>query len=73
MFSMVMDSTKLFFTGRLFKDYGKMFQLFCVGAGVGTAATVLIGMLVSPVAGAIVGGAVAGLAQPLLFKNLKYR
>ena len=70
---MILDSMKLFFTGRLFQDYGKVARQFAVGVICGAAAMVAVGYFVTPVLGAVAGGAVAGLLQPYLFKDLKYK
>ena len=73
MFEMIFDSVKLFFTGRLFQNFSKVIQLFLVGVLCGTAILVALGYFVSPIVGAIGGGLVAGIMQPVLFKNLKYK
>jgi len=72
MFGMVLDSSKLFFTGKLFQDYGKVARQLAIGVLIG--ALVMIGVAqVAPLwVAALAGGAVSGFLQPILFKDLKY-
>lgn len=72
MLGMAMNSAKLLFAGKLFKDYGKVIRQILVAIVSGVA--VLYGVsLVAPLwVAAIAGGAVAGFLQPILFKDLKY-
>lgn len=72
MLGMAMNSAKLFFAGKLFKDNNKVFRQMIVAIVIGAA--VLYGLsLVAPVwVAAIAGGALAGFLQPILFKDLKY-
>lgn len=73
MFDVILDSAKLFFTGRMFQNYTKVFQLFAVGVACGLLVFLVIGALISPLVGALVGGGVSGAVQPFLFKDLKYK
>ena len=73
MIGMLFDGAKLFFTGRLFQDYSKVIQNFLIAMLLGCAVVIAVGYLTTPLIGAIAGGAVAGLLQPYLFKNLKYK
>ena len=72
MLEMVMNSSKLFFAGKLFKNNNLAIRQLAIGAGAG-AIVVVVGAQFAPVwAAAIVGGAVSGVLQPILFKDLKY-
>lgn len=74
MFSVVIDSMKLFFSGRLFQDYNMVMRNFIFGAICGVAVMIAVYLLIhNTMIAAICGGAVAGLLQPYLFKNLKYK
>ena len=72
MFGMVMDSAKLFFRGKLFQDKSKMMGKLALGAGMGAIVIVVAGQFLPLWAAALAGGAVSGLVQPVLFKDLKY-
>lgn len=72
MFGMAMNSAKLFFAGKLFKENGKVFRQMAIAILIG-AILLYLGSLALPLwAAAIIGGAVAGFLQPILFKDLKY-
>ena len=72
MLGMAMDSAKLFFAGKLFQNNKVVMAKLAVGAGLGTLALVGAGQLLPIWAAALIGGAVSGAAQPVLFKDLKY-
>ncbi|MDJ0686728.1 MAG: hypothetical protein QNJ84_18750 [Alphaproteobacteria bacterium] len=72
MIDMVMQSSKLFFAGKLFKDNKQVMQRLAIGAGLGAIVTVGVGYVAPIWAAAIAGGLVAGVLQPILFKDLKY-
>lgn len=72
MIRMVLESSRLFFAGKLFKDTPKAMRQLALGAGSGALATVLVGLVAPVWAAALAGGAVAGFLQPILFKDLKY-
>lgn len=72
MFDMFMNSVKLFFAGRLFRDHRAAFQQWLKGFLLTLALLLLVGWLVSPLLGVVVASLVGGVAQPLLFKDLKY-
>lgn len=75
MFGMVMDSAKLFFTGKLFQEPGKAMVQLVIGVGAGVITVFAVDQFVplAPLwAATAAGGAVTGLLQPFLFKNLKY-
>lgn len=74
MISMALQSALAFLRGRLFRDNGPAYAL--LGAGVAVTALVLIVTFelgLPLVAAAGLAGAVGGLLQPRLYKNLKYR
>lgn len=67
-----MHSAKLFFAGKLFQDPAKAMRQLALGVGAGVIAVVIVGQF-SPVwVATAAGGAVTGLLQPYLFKDLKY-
>ncbi len=72
MLSTAVDSAKLLFAGKLFKDNAKALRQLAIGAGAGAAAVVVVGLFAPAWVAAIVGGAVSGVLQPILFKDLKY-
>lgn len=72
MLGMAMDSAKLFFAGKLFQNSKVVMAKLAVGAGLGALALVGAGQLLPIWIAALIGGAVSGAAQPLLFKDLKY-
>ena len=72
MLGMAMNSAKLFFAGKLFKDNKTVVRQLMMGAGAGVIAGIVIGLF-SPIwVAAIAAGAVSGAVQPVLFKDLKY-
>lgn len=72
MLDMAINSAKLFFAGKLFKDRSLVIRQLAVGAGAGAGAMILVGLVAPVWLAAIIGGAVAGFLQPILFKDLKY-
>ncbi len=72
MLDMALSSAKLFFAGKLFKDNATVVRLFLTGFAAGAAAGILIGFFVPIWIAALVAGGVAGFAQPILLKNVKY-
>ena len=72
MYEMVRDSAKSFLQGRLFQDNAAAYRQLAIGAGIGALATVVVGLVAPAWLAAIVGGGVAGFAQPVLFKDIKY-
>ncbi|CAN0583174.1 unnamed protein product [Laminaria digitata] len=73
MFSMILDSMKLFFAGRLFANYSEVFTRAILATVIGATVTVGVGLIAPTLLAAIAGGAVGGFMLPILFKNLKYR
>lgn len=72
MFEMVMSSAKLFFAGKLFQDPGKAMRQLAIGIGAGVVAVLIVGQFAPAWAATAAGGAVTGVLQPYLFKDLKY-
>ena len=72
MLSTALDSAKLFFAGKLFQDYKTVFKKLAMAAGSGALVMVILAQFAPMVIAAIIGGAVAGFLQPILFKDLKY-
>ncbi len=72
MLEMVMHSSKLFFAGKLFQDNKLVMRHLAIGAGAGAVVLIVVAQLAPLWVAAIAGGAVSGLLQPYLFKDLKY-
>jgi hypothetical protein len=72
MFGMAMNSAKLFFAGKLFKENKTVMKQMMLGAGLGVVVGVIVGLFTSIWIGALAAGIVSGLVQPVLFKDLKY-
>lgn len=73
MLDMAMNSIILFLRGRLFKDIGAVIRMAVVGIII--TAVVLVGLSFAGLplwACAAIAGLVGGIAQPILFKDLKY-
>lgn len=73
MLSTAIDSAKLFFAGKLFKDNSLALRQMAMAAGLGALVLVLIAQIAPLWVAGLAGGAVAGFLQPILFKDLKYR
>lgn len=72
MLGMAMNSAKLFVTGKLFQDYGKVIRQMLVAIAIGVVILYGIAQVAPLWAAAAVAGAVSGFLQPILFKDLKY-
>ena len=72
MFDMFLNSVKLFFAGKLFRDNRVVMTQWLKGFGVCLALLLALGWFVSPLVGVVVASVVGGFIQPLLFKDLKY-
>lgn len=72
MFDMFMNSVKLFFAGRLFRDHRAAFHQWLKGFFLTLVVLLAVGWLVSPLLGVVVASLAGGVAQPLLFRDLKY-
>jgi uncharacterized membrane protein YccC len=69
---MAMNSAKQFFAGKLFKDNRMVMRQLAFGAGAGLVAGLVIGQFAPLWIAGLAAGAVAGAAQPILFKDVKY-
>lgn len=72
MLDMALNSGKLFFTGKLFKDNKLVMRQLAIGVAAGAVVIVAVAQFAPLWAAAIAGGAVSGFLQPILFKDLKY-
>lgn len=72
MLDMMLNSGKLFFAGKLFKDNKMVIRQFLIGVGAGVIVLVAAAQVIPLWGAAIAGGAVSGALQPYLFKDLKY-
>jgi hypothetical protein len=72
MLDMALNSGKLFFKGRLFKDNREVVLRFALGVVLGLATGVGAGQVAPLWLAAIVAGGVSGAAQPILLRNVKY-
>jgi hypothetical protein len=72
MFGMAMNSAKMFFAGKLFKDNRKVLQQLAIGAGVGAVVGIVFGQVAPLWIAALAAGLAAGFAQPVLLKHVKY-
>ena len=72
MLDMFMNSVKLFFTGKLFRESRAVMMQWLKGFALALVAMLALGFLVSPLVGVVVASLVGGFVQPLLFKDLKY-
>jgi hypothetical protein len=72
MFDMFVNSVKLFFAGKLFRDTRAVLMQWLKGFALTLVAMLALGFLVSPLVGVVVASLVGGFVQPLLFKDLKY-
>lgn len=72
MIDMVMQSSKLFFAGKLFQDNKLAMRKLAIGAGAGAVVLILVAQVAPLWVAAIAGGVVSGALQPFLFKDLKY-
>jgi hypothetical protein len=74
MWTMARHAMVLFFRGRLFAEPGKAYLLLAVGALFTAALFIGLAMSGLPLwSAALLAGFVGGGAQPLLFKNIRYR
>jgi hypothetical protein len=72
MLDMFLNSVKLFFAGKLFRESRAVMMQWLKGFFLTLAAMLAFGFLVSPLIGVVVASLVGGFIQPLLFKDLKY-
>lgn len=72
MVGMAINSAKLFFAGKLFRDNSIVIRQMLMGAGLGVIAGVVVGLFAPIWVAALAAGTVSGFIQPFLFKDLKY-
>ena len=72
MLDMFVNSVKLFFAGKLFRESRAVMMQWLKGFALTLVAMLALGFLVSPLSGVVVASLVGGFIQPLLFKDLKY-
>lgn len=73
MWDMFMNTAKMFFRGKLFRDSRRVTRQWLIGVAVAALLVVVLGALGVPVLVAVaVAAFVAGALQPWLFKDLKY-
>jgi hypothetical protein len=72
MFGMAMQSAKQFFAGKLFKDNHIVMRQLAMGAAAGVVAGLIVGQIAPMWLASVAAGAVAGFAQPILLKDVKY-
>ncbi len=72
MIGTAIDSAKLLFAGKLFRDNGKAMRQLALGSAVGAVVVIVLGLFLPLWLAAVLGGAASGLLQPHLFKDLKY-
>lgn len=73
MFEMVKSSAILFFQNKLFQNPNEVYRQLAIGIGLTLIVFLVVAKLTCvPLAG-LIAGFVGGVAQPFLFKNLKFR
>ena len=72
MLAMFMNSVKLFFAGKLFRNNHAVLVQWLKGFGASLGLLLVLGWLVSPLVGVVAAAVVGGFIQPVLFKDLKY-
>ena len=72
MYGMFLNSVRLFFKGKLFRDNGAVFRQWLIGFVTTLLLFVALAWLVSQLFGAAVAGLLGGALQTWLFKDLKY-
>lgn len=72
MFSMFLDSARLFLQGKLFRDNGAVFRSWLIGFAVAMVLLLGVATYVNFWLGAVVSGLVGGALMPYLFRHLKY-
>jgi hypothetical protein len=73
MFEMAKSSIILFFQGRLFKNPNEVIRQLAIGIGLTILIFLVLAKLTGLLIAAIVAGFIGGAAQPVLFKDLKFR
>lgn len=72
MLGMAMNSAKLFVVGKLFQDNKKVMRQLLMAVVLGVVLLFVVAQFAPIWVAAAVSGGVAGFAQPILFKDLKY-
>jgi len=72
MIDMFLNSLRLFFKGKLFRDNRALLRQWLIGFAVSIVPFLTIGFAGWPLVGAIASGVVGGAIQPWLFRDLKY-
>ncbi|MEO7500754.1 MAG: hypothetical protein ABIX11_14310 [Casimicrobiaceae bacterium] len=73
MWDMFVNSFKLFFKGKLFRDSGQVLKKWLIGFAVALVAVVVLARVGVPLWLAVLVSALgAGALQPYLFRDLKY-
>lgn len=73
MWDMFLNTAKMFFRGKLFRDSKRVTRQWLIGVLVAALLVVVLGALGVPTLVAVaVAAFVAGALQPWLFKDLKY-
>lgn len=72
MLQMFASSVQLFLKGKLFRDGRQVFSQWLKGFMLTLGLLLVVGWVVSPFIGVILGSVVGGALQPYLFKDLKY-
>lgn len=72
MLATAMTSAKLLFAGKLFRNTKQVLLQFALGALAGLVVGVGVGQIAPIWVAALAAGAVSGLIQPFLLKNVKY-
>ncbi len=74
MWEMAKHSILLFFQGKLFQDYGMVFQKLGMGILLTVVLFLVLALIGAPLwLAAAAAGFAGGLVQPYLFRDLKYR
>jgi hypothetical protein len=71
-FQMFTSSIRLFLRGKLFRDGRQVFSQWLKGFLLTLGLLLVVGWVLSPVIGVVLGSLVGGALQPYLFKDLKY-
>jgi hypothetical protein len=73
MFEMAKSSIILFFQGKLFKNPNEVMRQLAIGIGLTIVIFLVLVKLTGLLIAAIIAGFIGGAAQPMLFKDLKFR